>query len=411
MASDSNAYSVESQSSWTVPDLISQLTVAMKNREAYLMNKVRDLEDKVNKSSQDNESHALTNQMLNENLLILQMRYDDIKNSNDDEYANKIKHLNSKIEMMGKELNIKQNEIEILRKGKNKGSEIDPARKINLEYKGRMKIMSVKKEALDDDPKNTQSESDAVRIPWSNSIENHAESIGPPPGFKEIVNSKQRSYPKRPKIIEIDDDDNDLTHASLSKRKQGSNVIRKEDNYDECISVSKHASKKVKRECDDDFVDNIPKGTQPVTSHQVAITCSEKVSTFLDTFGSSSVNVTKEKQNERWKSQADMLKEFEKGDELCLNAICALHRQSIKTMHTFLSAHISRAHGISRINQLAHLLIDGDPQQKMKKKSSELYQSDIDDCRRFAKMYSAHLFEIYKKKDDPFFPPSRTEDK
>ncbi|GKE81360.1 hypothetical protein Tco_1551360, partial [Tanacetum coccineum] len=119
------------------------------------------------------------------------------------------------------------------------------------------------------------------------------ESIGPPPGFKEIVNSKQRSYPKRPKIIEIDDDDDDLTYASLSKRKQGSNEIRKEDNYDECISVSKHASKKVKRECDDDFVDNIPKGTQPVTSHQVAITCSEKVSTFLDTFGSNSVNVTK----------------------------------------------------------------------------------------------------------------------
>nr|GEX12280.1 zinc finger, CCHC-type [Tanacetum cinerariifolium] len=272
----------------TVPDLISQLTVAVKNREAYLMNKVRDSEDKANKSSQDNESHALTNQMLNENLLILQTRYDDIKNSND-EYAKKIKHLNSKIEMM--------------------------------------------------------------------------ESIGPPPGFKEIVNSKQRSYPKRPKIIEIDDDDDDLKHASLSKRKQ------------------------------------------------------EKVSTFLDTFGSISVNVTEEKQNQRWKSQAGMLKEFEKGDELCLNAICAIHRQSIKTMHTFLSAHISRAHGISSIvllfgiNQLAHLLIDGDPQQKMKKKSSELYQSDIDDCRRFAKMYSAHLFEIYKKKDDPFFPPSRMEDK
>ncbi|PWA79201.1 hypothetical protein CTI12_AA132060 [Artemisia annua] len=79
--------------------------------------------------------------------------------------------------------------------------------------------------------------------------------------------------------------------------------------------------------------------------------------------------------------------------------------------HTSLSAYISRAHGISRIKQLAHLLNDGDPQQKMMKKASELNKSDIDDCRRFAKMYSAQLFDIYKKKDDPFFPPSRKADK
>ena len=48
--------------------------------------------------------------------------------------------------------------------------------------------------------------------------------------------------------------------------------------------------------------------------------------------------------------------------------------------------------------------------KRMKKKGSELYQSDINDCRRFAKMHSAHVFDIYEKKDDPFFSPSKMAD-
>ena len=149
--------------------------------------------------------------------------------------------------------------------------------------------------------------------------------------------------------MEIEDDNVDLKHVSSSKRKEGSNEIRKGNTNDECISLStsKHASKKVKREYDDDLVDNIPKGTQSITSHPVSITSSEKVSPISDGFGPISI-IVKKKQDERWISVADMLKEFEKSDELCLNAICAIHRQSIKTMHTSLSALISRAHGISR---------------------------------------------------------------
>lgn len=176
------------------------------------------------------------------------------------------------------------------------------------------------------------------------------ESIVPPPGLKEIVIPRQRLYPKFPEILEIEDDENDLKHASSSKRKEGSNEIKNGDNNDEFISVStsKHASKKVKREYEDDLVNIISKGTQPITSHPVSITSSEKVSPISASFGSSSIIVKKKKQDERWKSEADMLKEFEKSDELCLNAICAIHRQSIKTTHTSLSAHISRAHGISR---------------------------------------------------------------
>nr|GEW76687.1 reverse transcriptase domain-containing protein [Tanacetum cinerariifolium] len=94
-------------------------------------------------------------------------------------------------------------------------------------------------------------------------------------------------------------------NVSSSKRKQGSNEIKKEENNDESISVSKHASKKVKSKCDDDLVNIIPKGTQPVS-----ITYSEKVSPFLDAFGSSYAIVKNEKHDERWKSEAHMLEEF-----------------------------------------------------------------------------------------------------
>ena len=135
MASDSNTFPLGSQSARTVPDIISHLEVAVKNREAYLMHKVRYLENKANKASQDNESMARKNQKLNENLTILKKSYDGINHLNN-AYANKIKDLNSKIEKMGYELDKKENEIEILKKGKNKGSEIDPARKVNLENEG-----------------------------------------------------------------------------------------------------------------------------------------------------------------------------------------------------------------------------------------------------------------------------------
>ena len=90
MALDSNTFPLESQSGTRI---ISHLDIAVKNHEAYLMDKVRDLEDKANKASQGNEFQAWVNQKLNENLMIIRKSYDDIKHLNSS-YANKIKDLN-----------------------------------------------------------------------------------------------------------------------------------------------------------------------------------------------------------------------------------------------------------------------------------------------------------------------------
>ena len=49
MALDSNTFPLESQSGTRI---ISHLDIAVKNHEAYLMDKVRDLGDKANKASQ-----------------------------------------------------------------------------------------------------------------------------------------------------------------------------------------------------------------------------------------------------------------------------------------------------------------------------------------------------------------------
>ncbi|XP_076922541.1 uncharacterized protein LOC143584350 [Bidens hawaiensis] len=106
------------------------------------------------------------------------------------------------------------------------------------------------------------------------------------------------------------------------------------------------------------------------------------------------------KQKEGWKSESDMVKDFEKNDELCLNGVCALHRQNID---------VNRSDTL-RLNSLARKLIDGDSQKKLKKKASELSRLDLDHCRTFAKRYLSRLFKIYLNKSDPFFPTSRSQE-
>lgn len=135
------------------------------------------------------------------------------------------------------------------------------------------------------------------------------------------------------------------------------------------------------------------------------------------------------KHKERWEFEVDMVKEFDKDDNLCLNAICALRRQRIiiddydflrydlmiyillfLNMHFLIDKLVIFCLQIffSRINQLALLLIDGDSQGKLKKKASGLIRLDLVQCRKFAKKYSTKVFEIYQKKNDPFFPSSRS---
>lgn len=55
---------------------------------------------------------------------------------------------------------------------------------------------------------------------------------------------------------------------------------------------------------------------------------------------------------------------------------------------------------------MAEFLIAGDPQKKLRKSVAELEKHDqkgLSDCRRLAVTHAKQLFEIYQKKEDPFF--------
>ncbi|KAK1381699.1 hypothetical protein POM88_019435 [Heracleum sosnowskyi] len=105
--------------------------------------------------------------------------------------------------------------------------------------------------------------------------------------------------------------------------------------------------------------------------------------------------------------EVELLTAFNKDDELCLNAVCALHRVEKRDN---LSCG-SQYRGFSSIdatrgNQLAKFLVDGDPQGKLRKSVKELQQCDskgIDKCRKLARNHLKQLYQIYQKEEDPFF--------
>lgn len=216
--------------------------------------------------------------------------------------------------------------------------------------------------------------------------------------------SQERTNHKFSDIIHIDDDEgegededeNDMKDVSSLKRKRSSSNVKVEDNSDDerCLSIlRKPVSKEIQSECNNDHVNSIPTGRQPITSHSAT--------PFLYSGKSVDVKVEEayepiiEKHTERWETEAEMIIEFSKSSELCMNAVCALHRQNI-----YIGAYL-----LPRFNKLAEWLIDGDPERKLKKKPSELDRFELDQCRMFAVNYSVELFKVYQQNADRFFPP------
>ncbi|KAL4570705.1 hypothetical protein LXL04_026366 [Taraxacum kok-saghyz] len=264
--------------------------------------------------------------------------------------------------------------------------ELDALRKENLEYKDQIKVLISE-----------------------NSI---------PPLVGENGDKKKKPESKFQKIIQIDDGDDDDDDLSFISKKR------------------KYVSNETKTECDSNFVDNIKISTQnrnhlqhshnqPIVSnpHSTPHSHVDKLKprnliSSLNTPASipnppdinkidaayKSLLIAKKTnksfipktklEKPRWESWDAMIEEFNKDDELCINAICALYRQTP----------ILPIFDKSRITQLAYLVTEGDPQQKLKKTALELDDFDVDDCRRFARKYAVQIYNIYKKNTDPFFP-------
>ncbi|CAI9094108.1 OLC1v1029782C1 [Oldenlandia corymbosa var. corymbosa] len=102
-----------------------------------------------------------------------------------------------------------------------------------------------------------------------------------------------------------------------------------------------------------------------------------------------------------WKSAADMRSAFEKDYEPCMNAVCALYRNKVPAGTRF---HFDAMSG----KALAEYLIDGDPEQKLKKTILEVEQEDpklLSQCRDLAIRHCDTLFYMYSMGKDRHFRP------
>ncbi|WOG86348.1 hypothetical protein DCAR_0205551 [Daucus carota subsp. sativus] len=108
--------------------------------------------------------------------------------------------------------------------------------------------------------------------------------------------------------------------------------------------------------------------------------------------------------NKPFNFDVDMLAAFDKDDELCLHAVCALHR--LEKCDKLPQSQGFSAIDATRGSHLAKFLTNGDPKGKLQKSVDELQQYDskgIDECRKLARNYYRQLFQMYKKEEDPLF--------
>ncbi|KAL7122881.1 hypothetical protein ACP275_01G071300 [Erythranthe tilingii] len=107
----------------------------------------------------------------------------------------------------------------------------------------------------------------------------------------------------------------------------------------------------------------------------------------------------------KWMCGAYMLKAFDEDDELCMDAVCALHRKQVSTPGSNLvQSHFQTMRGCD----LAEYLIDGDPKLRRKKSVSEVknrFPDVVNRCRILAADYYEKLFMMYCNGEDPFFGP------
>ncbi|OIV96790.1 hypothetical protein TanjilG_18250 [Lupinus angustifolius] len=113
-----------------------------------------------------------------------------------------------------------------------------------------------------------------------------------------------------------------------------------------------------------------------------------------------------------WEYEADMLAAFGKDPELCMKAVCVLYRQQTEDEQMSKGALHRNGRGFNRLDadrgcNLAEFLTDGAPYGGLKKTVKELQEYDpeaVELCRTLADRYSKQLYQIYKNKEDQFFP-------
>ncbi|KAI3893090.1 hypothetical protein MKX03_035880 [Papaver bracteatum] len=117
-----------------------------------------------------------------------------------------------------------------------------------------------------------------------------------------------------------------------------------------------------------------------------------------------------------WQTEDDMLSSLEEDPDLCMKAVCALHRQQLTKGKSVKSSLHNRNRRFSvfskfvalRGSEMAEFLTDNNPKGDLKKSAKELeafIPEGLEDCKALARFYSNELFIIYQNHEDPFFGP------
>lgn len=405
----------------TVHELISQLrssflaedfqnvTKALVEREHHMKELCVELGKKSETLTKEKDFLALEIQKLKDKSKKKQKEFDALRKENV-EYKDQIislKSEKSKTLKLEDELTKKQSEIDKMKK---MIAEFEPKQAELTFYKKQSADLHDRVSKLENTAKDFMSPGETSLFDKS---ENKQQKNGAPENIRPPLHGEKGDNKKitEPKlIIQIDDDDDDEEDEkciSTLKRKRVSDARKREYNSDFTNNIQTK-TQKTKNLQDLENQPKVlnshstprPEGITQLTPRNLMPSLNScdtisdpKIKNVNEGFKSLIAKMKMKKIN--WKSKVEMVEEFDKNDEICVNAICALYRKSRTLLPIF---------DVSRIKELAQLLTDGDPQQKVKKTASELTRADLDDCRKFAKKYSIQLFNIFQKKDDPFFP-------
>ncbi|XP_063942577.1 uncharacterized protein LOC108205922 isoform X3 [Daucus carota subsp. sativus] len=232
--------------------------------------------------------------------------------------------------------------------------------------------------------------------------------IGPAetgPNSSIMARAKRRPTQDQ-EVIKIDDSDDEspiVETASASKTDKGYGRSFEKDPVSQSISKGKHLSvctqnygdadgrnKNKKRKLDSPFPDKAENSSDS-SDESITTVAIEKL-------------LSKIPKNKPFNFDVDMLAAFDKDDELCLHAVCALHR--LEKCDKLPQSQGFSAIDATRGSHLAKFLTNGDPKGKLQKSVDELQQYDskgIDECRKLARNYYRQLFQMYKKEEDPLF--------
>ncbi|XP_019265737.1 PREDICTED: uncharacterized protein LOC109243287 isoform X2 [Nicotiana attenuata] len=380
----------------TIPELISYLKAAFRERdfslvEKILMGREKQLRTEIQNLKRDfdlaEKAHALVelDKLNMEDQLNNFQRKCEVLTKEKAEAEEKVKAYEEKIKELDDRMSVMEEEI-----AKKRDEDVSVIQKMAEDWEAA-------KEVVEEDPfpvilacENRAPIVDLSACEAGDSIKNNLDTVPGRAGSSIAVHISDSDDEKARSLIESDKGDGNgklsFAHGSSHKTR----LIRICDDKDEGKFYSQFSSKsdlyKVNgiNDSSSDSDNDLSDRSMEMLIKRI------KAKTFL--------------------SEDGLRSSFEKDAELCMKAICALYRQQISPNISSKGLSFTKSQGLSQsdkisITALGEYLIDGDPQHKLRKAVVEVRPKDHAECKRLATKYCHQLYQIYLSKEDHLFRP------